>query len=112
VMPDTLLVPVELEAEARVIVESALKSGADSNDANINRGYRVLVSRFLSDSNNWFMLDSRMAKLYLNWYWRVKPEFVIDASSEYALKTNFRGYTRYSYGYDLPWWVYGHEVSA
>ncbi|MDX2163041.1 MAG: Mu-like prophage major head subunit gpT family protein [bacterium] len=110
-MPDTLLVPVELEAEALVIVQSTLKSGGNSNDANVNTGYRVLSNRFLSDANNWFLIDSRMAQLYLNWYWRVRPEFTTDAAGEYSLVYRFRGYGRWSFGWDSPWWIYGHEVS-
>ncbi|MFN8530187.1 MAG: Mu-like prophage major head subunit gpT family protein [Anaerolineae bacterium] len=111
VMPDTILVPVELEAEALVIVESSLKSGGSSNDANVNRGYRVLVNRFLSDANNWYLVDSRMAKLYLNWYWRVRPEFTTEPNSSYALVQKFRGYGRWSFGFDSPWWIYGHDVA-
>lgn len=111
VMPDTILVPVELESEALVIVESSLKSGGLVNDANVNRGYRVLVNRFLTDSSNWFLIDSRMAKLYLNWYWRVQPEFTADANSEFSLKHRFRGYGRWSFGFDNWSWIYGHEVS-
>lgn len=111
VMPDTILVPVELEAEAQVIVESSLKSGGANNDANINRGYRVVVSRFLTDSTNWFLIDSRMASLYLNWYWRVRPEFTADANNEYALVHKFRGYARYSFGWDSWSFLYGHEAA-
>jgi phage major head subunit gpT-like protein len=111
VMPDTLLVPVELESAAWVIVESSLKSGGSSNDANINRGYRVIVNRFLTDATNWFLIDSRMAKLYLNWYWRVQPEFTADANSEFSLVHRFRGYGRWSFGFDNWAWIYGHEVA-
>ncbi len=110
VMPDTLLVPVELEADARIIVESTYQSGGSSNNANVNAGYKVVVSRYLTDPTNWFMVDSRMAKLYLNWYWRVRPEFTADANSAYGLVYKFRGYGRWSFGWDTWQFIYGHEV--
>lgn len=109
--PDTLLVPVELEEAARVIVESGQRSGTANNDANTNRGYRIVVSRYLTDANDWFLIDSRMAKMYLNWFWRVQPEFAEDPSSDYNLVMKYRGYMRYSFGFDAWQWLYGHSVT-
>lgn len=110
IAPDTLLVPVELEEAARVIVESGQRSGTANNDANTNRGYRVVVSRYLSDPNDWFLIDSGMARQYLNWFWRVRPEFAEDPSSDYSLVARYRGYMRYSFGFDTWQWIYGHQV--
>jgi hypothetical protein len=110
ITPDTLLVPVELEEAARVIVESGQRSGTANNDANTNRGYRVVVSRYLTDANDWFLIDSGMAKMYLNWFWRVQPEFAEDPTSDFNLVMKYRGYMRYSYGFDAWQWIYGHIV--
>jgi hypothetical protein len=111
IAPDTLLVPVELEEAARVIVESGQRSGTANNDANTNRGYRIVVSRYLTDANDWFLIDSRMAKSYLNWFWRVRPEFEEDPASDYNLVVKYRGYMRYSFGFDAWQWLYGHQVA-
>lgn len=111
VVPDTILVPVELGETARVIVESQLRSGVANNDTNVNTGYQIITTPYLSDTNNWFLIDSRMAKMYLNWYWRVMPEFAEDPTSDYSLVMKYRGYMRYSFGWDHWNWVYGSEVA-
>ena len=110
VNPDVLLVPIELEDTARVIVESGLRSGTPNNDMNANRSYSVITSRYLTDSNNWFLIDSRLARMWLNWYWRVRPEFVTDPKSDFDLELRFRGYFRCAFGWDSWQWVYGHNV--
>ena len=112
VMPDTLVVPVDLEEDAYVIAESTLKSGTANNDANINLNrLNVIVDPFLTDANDWFMVDSRLARLHLNWFWRVMPEFVEDPASQFNDELRMRGYMRYSYGADASYWIYGHQVS-
>lgn len=111
IMPDTLLVPVSLLPAAQVIVGSGQKSGSANNDVNVNQTYRVIGSRYLNDANNWFLIDSRMAKSFLNFFWRVRPEFTNDANSDYNLVSRYRGYMRYSFGFDHWAWIYGHEVS-
>ncbi|HEX2907415.1 MAG TPA: Mu-like prophage major head subunit gpT family protein [Phototrophicaceae bacterium] len=112
VMPDTLVVPIELEDAARVIVESTQRSGVANNDINTQRGYNIVTSPFLmTDANNWFLIDSRLARLWLHWYWRIRPEFTTDPTSDFNLVLRFRGYMRYVYGFDHWAWIYGHVVS-
>jgi hypothetical protein len=107
VVPDTLVVPVALGEEAFVITQSAARSGTANNDANSQRGLRVVVSPYLTDSNAWFLADSRMSRLYLNWYWRVPPEFAVDPTSQFDLVWRYRGYMRYSFGWDDYRWIAG-----
>lgn len=111
VMPDTLLVPVALRQTALSIVGSPLKPGTANNDANTLGGYRVVVSRYLTDTNAWFLIDSRQARTSLNWFWRVQPEFEADPTSNFNLAAKFRGYTRYSLGFDDWRWVAGSQPS-
>lgn len=111
ITPDTLLVPIALLPTAQVIAGSTLKSGTANNDMNVNGTYNVVASRYLTDTNNWFLIDSRMAMMYLNWFDRVLPEFVDDPTSNYNLEAKFRGYMRYSFGWDHWSWVYGSEVA-
>ena len=113
VVPKTLLVPSELEDTAWTIINSMNKPGTADNDGNYVRsqGWGVVVWDYLTDANNWFMIDAAMAKLHLMWLDRVPLEFTMDPTSDFNLEAKFRGYMRYSYGWsDWPW-IYGHSVS-
>jgi hypothetical protein len=111
--PDTIVVPVELESTAWTIANSMNKPGTANNDGNFvaSRGFKVVVWDYLTDANNWFMVDSQLAKMHLYWFDRVAPEFAIDPTGTFNLKANYRGYMRYSYGFDDYRWIYGHEVA-
>jgi phage major head subunit gpT-like protein len=111
--PNTLLVPMELEDTAWTIVNSMNKPGTANNDGNFNRalGWNVVVWDYLTDSNNWFMMDSRYMKLFLNWFNRINIEFAMDPTSDFNLVARYRGYMRYSYGWSDWRFVYGHEVA-
>lgn len=112
VMPDTLIVPVDLEETAYVIAESTLKSGTANNDANFNMNrLNVIVEPLLKDANDWFMVDSRLARLHLHWFWRVRPEFTEDPSGDFNDELRMKGYARFSYGADASYWIYGHQVA-
>ncbi len=111
--PDTLIVPLELEDAAWVAVQSMSKPGTANNDGNFvrSKGFNVIVWDYLTDSNNWFMTDSRLAGLFLNWFDRVDMEFAMDPTSDFNLIAKYRGYMRYSYGWSDWRWVYGHAVA-
>lgn len=111
IIPDTLVVPVALKNTALTIVGSQARSGTANNDKNTLDGYNVVVSRYLTDATDWFMIDSRMAMLYLNWYDLVMPEFVDHPVSQFDLEYKYRGYMRYSFGWDHWSWIYGSQVA-
>lgn len=111
VQPDTLVVPVELEATATEIVKSVLRSDNANNATNVNSTLGLIVEPLLTDANNWYMVDSRLAKMYLNWFWRVRPEYAEDPTVNFNLGLNMRGYMRFSEGWDVHTWIYGHEVA-
>ncbi len=113
VNPDTILVPPELEETAKTLVETTQKPGTANNDINFvgSRVRNVIVWDYLTDANNWFLIDSAMAKMYLKWYNRVPLDMAMDPTSDFRLEARFRGYVRYSYGWDHWTWIYGHEVS-
>jgi hypothetical protein len=89
------------------------KPGTANNDANAlaGRGLSLISSPWLTDTNNWFMADSRMAPMHLLWFWRVRPEVELDPTSNFNLMAKYRGYMRFSFGWDDPRWIYGHLVS-
>ena len=108
---DTLLVPPALEETARIIVGTMNEVGTANNDINFSKGrYKIIVWDYLNDSNNWFMLDSRMMKMYLKWFNRIPVEFNKDKDFDtYVAK--WSTYVRYSYGFSDWKWIYGHQVS-
>jgi len=111
VLYDTLVLPIELAETSAEIIEALAKPGTADNDANALRGLSVIVDPYLSDTNNWFMVDSKQSKLHLLWFDRVLPELELDPASIFNLVAKYRGYMRYSFGWDDPRWVYGHEVA-
>lgn len=93
---DTLIVPPELEFTAYELVKSSQKVGTDYNDVNSLQGrFKIIVNPFLTDSDAWFILDSKRHEL--NFFWRVKPEFKREEDFD-TLVQKYRGYMRYSFG--------------
>jgi phage major head subunit gpT-like protein len=85
VKADTLLVPPELEKEARIITDSTLRSATGDNDLNVYRGvFKIVVWDYLGaaasggSATAWYLLDSGVHQL--NFFWRVRPEFKQDTS--------------------------------
>ena len=113
VNPDTLLVPPELERTATQLVsERAIyEPGSAQYDVNMFAGrFRPVVWDRLTDSNAWFLLDSKLMKQHLIWQWRIKPEFA-QAEDFDGLTAKFRGYMRYGIGWTDWRWVFGQNPS-
>ena len=98
VMPNTIVVPIDLEKTAKIITGSNLRSGTADNDTNIYQGmFKVISWEYLTLNNTmWFLLDSRQHKL--NWFWRVKPEFKQDNAFDTGMAL-FKTRTRFSNGH-------------
>lgn len=108
---NTLVVPVNLEETGYEIINSSGKVDDDINNVNFHKGrYTMVVSSRLSDSNNWFFADSRLAKQFLVWIDRIKPEFAYDRDFD-TLVAKWRVYMRYGTGFGDYRWVYGHSVT-
>lgn len=113
ISPDTIVVPPELEDVAWEEIESVNKAGTGDNDGNFVRSKirNLVVWDYLTDANNWFLVDSMLAQLYLNWFNRVNLELKMDPTSDYNLVSKWRAYMRYSYGWSDWRWIYGHNVT-
>ena len=113
VNPDTLVIPPELEDAVYPLTNSVLQPGGANNDANYiaSLGLRVVVWDYLTDANNWFMVDSMLAKQHLLWFDRVPLEFAMDPTSDFSLEARYRGYYRSSVGWSDWRCIYGHLVS-
>lgn len=112
VMPDTLIVPIELADRADEIVKSQKDPNSANNTYNPqgNGRWSVKEWEYLTDTNNWFMTDSKNAKQWLVWFDRVKLDF--GKAEEFdTFVAKWRARARYSYMW-LNWrWILGAEVS-
>jgi len=111
VMPDTILVPPELEDEAMIIAGSLLQPGTADNDLNPQRGrYNVVPWHYLTDSNAWFMIDSNLMNDSLDWFDRV-PLGIVPKVEDKTIRATWIAYMRYSYGWSDWRWIYGNNPS-
>ncbi len=95
VMGNTLLIPVDLQEPAFEITKASGKVDTDLNNPNVHEGrYRVIEWDFLTDTNNWFMLDSVLQKESLHWTDAVPIEFAMIEDFD-TLVAKWRGYMVY-----------------
>lgn len=111
VTPDLLLVPPELEDEAIVIAGSMLDPTSANNALNPQSDrFKVLVWHYLTDSNAWFMIDSSLMKLSLDWWNRV-PLQIQPYVQDNTIDLAWIAYMRFSYGWSDWRWIYGNNPS-
>ena len=109
--PDTLLVPPELEETALILTQTERAVGNANNDVNVNKGrYNVVAWDYLTDSNAWFLIDGVLKSEHLVWLDRIAPEFLGEGDFD-TLQAKFRGYHRFSRGWDAWQWIYGQNPS-
>lgn len=110
-MPDMLLIPVDLYGRAYEITASSGKVDTANNDANVHKGaYTVVDWEYLTDSNDWFMIDSSAMKDNLYWFDRIKLEFGMAEELD-SLVCKWRAYSRFSNMYRDWRWILGASVS-
>lgn len=111
ITPDTLVVPEDLMEVGYEIISSSGKVDTANNNANFHKGkYNLINSVRMNDANNWFMVDSRLMKLYNEWSDIVKLEFN-KAKDFDGYVAKYSAYMFYSY-VSRDWrWVAGNEVS-
>ncbi len=108
---DELLYPPNLFEIAFEIAESHGKVETANNNRNVHEGrYRLMEWKRLTDTNNWFMMDSSMRKASLKWFDSVMPEFAMAEDLD-TLVAKWRLYMVYGSGH-LDWrWILGANVS-
>lgn len=115
VMPNLLLVPRGLEDIAISLTQSPEQPNTANRSINpISRfmpGLQYQVWDYLNDSNNWFLIDTRLMKMELHWYMREAPNFSIDPTSEHDLVYKARVTGRWTFGFDSWSWIYGQNVA-
>lgn len=105
-MPDTLIVPTELEFTARIILETTQQTGNNNNDINPVKGaLNLIVWPFLTSTTAWFVIDSKAHEL--NWFNRSDKGVqgpVYDFDNEAA---KWKAVARWSVGFSDWMGVYG-----
>lgn len=111
VNPDTIIVPEDIREIGWEIISSTGKPDTADNNANFSKGkYNLISSVWLNDTNNWFMVDSKLMKLYMTWNDIVNLEFN-QAKDFDGFAAKYNDYMFYSY---IPrdWrFVFGHQVA-
>jgi len=80
IQPDLLVVPINLENAARILMESTGRVGGDLNDVNPYKNrLEVFVWNWLTDVNNYFVIDKRLNALDgMRFIWRKKVQLERD----------------------------------
>jgi phage major head subunit gpT-like protein len=108
---DELWIPVNLYEEAYEITASSGKVDTANNNANVHQGkYRVVEWIYMTDTNNWFLMDSSLKRQSAFWVDRIPLEFAMIEDFE-TLVAKWRAYMRYASA-RVDWrWILGANVS-
>jgi len=109
---DLILCTVNNEETAWEIINSTGKVDTANNNRNFHQGrYKLAIWDRLTDSNNWFFIDSKLAKMFLLWWDRINDGIKQDSDTD-SLVAKWYVYERYSAGWADYRPVYGHNVSG
>lgn len=113
VVPNLLLVPIDLEDQAKIICNSPLDPTSANNAVNPQGTGRwtYKVWPYLTDTNAWFMIDSVLMGMFLEWWDRVPLSVNRRAGDDETLEAYWRAYMRYSFGFSDWVWVAGSNPS-
>jgi phage major head subunit gpT-like protein len=111
VMPNELLVPPDLQDRALEITKSDKDPASANNAVNPQSGrYSLIDWEYLTDTNNWFLMDGPLRRKSIFWVDRVSKEFGRIEDFD-TLVAKFRCYMRYSFAW-VDWrCIYGAQVS-
>ena len=109
--PDEILFPPDLYEVAFEINESMGKVDTDQNNRNVHFGrYTMKEWNYLTDTNNWFLMDQSMRGDSLKWFDSIMVEFAFAEDLD-TLVAKWRLYMVYGAGH-LDWrWILGSNVS-
>lgn len=109
--PNMIAIPPNLESTARELIESKLKPGGPNNDINVHEdAFKYIVWPWLSESKNWFMVDTILMRDFLLFFNRIYTEFG-KAENVDIMAQKYWGYMRFCNGFSDWRWVYGHQVA-
>ena len=110
--PDMLLVPTNLEEQAFELIKSKGKVDTAQNNPNFHQGrYKLAVwHNWLTDTNNWFMINQRQMKRFLGFHEWNPVEF-FNAGEFDTLVTKHVGYMSVNVSTPDWRWSFGQEVA-
>lgn len=109
IMPQKLILPVDLEFEAERILGSALRVGTANNDLNAIKSLGkfpggVVTNNYLTDTDAWFIRTS--APHGMKFFQRRAMEFTIDNDFD-SENAKFKATERFAFGWTDPRGLYG-----
>lgn len=107
--PDMLITGMDLETYATEISKSTGKVDTNYNNVNVWYGrFKVVSSRMVSSTKNWFLVNEKKMKENLQWFEVVRHEFGQDKEFNTLL---MRWYVYMFYGFGFSEWnhVYGQN---
>jgi len=111
VNPDELWYPPDIFDKAEEISLSEKRPEDATNAKNVNSGKFTLHDwEYMSDTNNWFMADSRQRSRNLFWGDRVSLEFAFAEDLD-TIIAKWRAYMRYSWLWRDWRFIFGASVS-
>jgi phage major head subunit gpT-like protein len=116
IVPDTLVVPPELEETARVIIASDFYPSGNSTKANPWKdSAELIVTPYLSDDKSWFLLCTARAVKPMILQMRKEVEFnALEGASErgfFRREYVYGAEARYNVGFGMWQFAYGSIVS-
>lgn len=110
--PSLLLVPTDLHEKAWEIVNSYGKMDTAMNNRNFHFGKWNLAvwDNFLTDTNNWFVIDEELMKQVLNFRWWERRQFFRSGEFD-TLIQKYAGYMSCAVS-TVEWrFIYGHNAA-
>jgi phage major head subunit gpT-like protein len=106
-MPNSILVPIDLEDAANIVFNSKLRSGTADNDLNpYLNDVKVIPWIYLTSTTAHFLIDNDQVQV--NWFWREKANFAQDKAFE-TDQALFKVRERFSAGFSDWRGVYGSK---
>ena len=111
IVPDKIIIPVNLYQTLYEIIESEGQPDTANNNKNVHKGgYTGVDWEYILDANDWWMVDDSMMKDAVKWVDRVKAEFGMIEDFD-TLVGKWRLYARYSLGHNDWRFILGSQVS-
>lgn len=111
VIPDELWYHQQNYENAYEIIAASGKVDTANNNPNVHEGKYVGHEwRYLTDTNDWFMMDSRVRKNMLFWQDAVPLEFGMIEDFD-TLVAKFRAYMVFGYAWTDWRWICGAQVA-
>lgn len=111
VNPNCISVGIANEETAHEIVHARGKVDTASNNPNFHEGsYKLFVSNYIEDGNDWWLEDTMLRRNNVFWVNRIDTEFAAVEDFD-NLYSKFRGYGRWGWCHRNWRHVMGHQVS-